>query len=65
MRLRIIGDAMSYEQATQIAQTWGLVLLAVLFAAVVIYALWPNNRAEFERAARAPLIDGDDDGRTT
>lgn len=56
---------MTYEQATQFAQTWGLVLLAALFAAVVIYALWPNNRAEFERAARAPLTDGDEDGRTT
>jgi cytochrome c oxidase cbb3-type subunit 4 len=56
---------MSYEQATHFAQTWGLALLAALFAGVVIYALWPSNRAEFERAAHAPLTDGDDDGRTT
>jgi cbb3-type cytochrome oxidase subunit 3 len=43
------------------------VLLAALFAAVVAYAMWPANRATFERAARAPLHDDkdEDDGRQT
>lgn len=54
---------MTYEQATHIAQTWGLVLLAVLFAGAVVYALWPSNQAKFNRAARAPLEDGDDNER--
>ena len=54
---------MTFEQATQFAETWGLVLLAVLFAVATLYALWPANRETFERAARAPLNDGDDDGR--
>lgn len=54
---------MTYEQAAHLAQTWGLVLLAVGFGVAVIYALWPSNQAKFERAARAPLNDGDDDGR--
>lgn len=52
---------MTYEQATQFAQTWGLVLLVICFAAAVAYALWPGNREKFKRAARTPLNDGDDD----
>jgi cytochrome c oxidase cbb3-type subunit 4 len=54
---------MTYEQAAHFAQTWGLVLLAAGFAVAVLYALWPSNREKFDRAARAPLNDGDDDGR--
>lgn len=54
---------MSYEQATQFAQTWGLALLVVLFAGVLIYALWPGNRDKFKRAAHTPLKAEDDDGR--
>ncbi|MGE0533106.1 MAG: cbb3-type cytochrome c oxidase subunit 3 [Hyphomonadaceae bacterium] len=54
---------MSYEQASHLAQTWGLVLLAACFAGAVIYALWPGNRDKFKRAARSPLEEGDDDGR--
>lgn len=54
---------MTFAQATHFAETWGLVLLAALFAAATLYALWPGNREKFARAARAPLNDGDDDGR--
>lgn len=54
---------MTYEQATHLAQTWGLVLLAVLFLGAVIYALWPGNREKFKRAAHTPLNDENDDGR--
>jgi cytochrome c oxidase cbb3-type subunit 4 len=54
---------MTYEQATQFAQTWGLGLLVILFVAVVIYALWPGNSEKFKRAARTPLNEENDDGR--
>lgn len=54
---------MSYAEASQLAQTWGLVLLAVLFLGAVIYALWPGNRDKFKRAAETPLKDEDDDDR--
>lgn len=54
---------MTYEQATQLAQTWGLVLLAVLFLGALIYALWPGNREKFKRAAHTPLNEENDDGR--
>ena len=53
---------MSYEQATHLAQTWGLGLLFMVFAGAVIYALGPGNREEFTQAARTPLNDGDDNG---
>jgi cytochrome c oxidase cbb3-type subunit 4 len=53
---------MTYEQASQLAQTGGLVLLTALFAASLIYALWPGNADKFKRASRAPLDDGDDHG---
>jgi cytochrome c oxidase cbb3-type subunit 4 len=51
---------MTFEQATHIAETWGLVLLGGCFLGAVIYALWPSNREKFERAAHAPLNDGDE-----
>lgn len=54
---------MTFEQATHFAESWGLMLLAALFAGAVIYALWPANREKFDSAARVPLNDGDDDGR--
>lgn len=54
---------MTYEQATQIAQTWGLMLLVICFAGALVYALWPGNREKFRRAAHAPLQDGEDDGQ--
>ena len=46
---------MSYDTLSYFAQTWGLVYLFVLFAAVLVYALWPRNKAKFDRAARMPL----------
>jgi cytochrome c oxidase cbb3-type subunit 4 len=55
--------AMSYDQATHFAQTWGLALLVTLFAGVLVYALWPGNREKFQRAAHAPLNEENDDGR--
>lgn len=54
---------MTYAEATHFAQTWGLALLAVLFAGVLVYALWPGNSDKFKRAAHAPLENEDDDGR--
>jgi cytochrome c oxidase cbb3-type subunit 4 len=51
---------MEYEQVVHFAQTWGLVFATVLFLAAVAYALWPGNGDKFERAARAPLANEDD-----
>jgi len=48
---------MDLDQAAHLAQTIGLVTLALCFAAAVVYALWPSNRQKFNSAARAPLED--------
>jgi cytochrome c oxidase cbb3-type subunit IV len=46
---------MTYEQMSAFAQTSGMIYFIVIFAAVCVYALWPSNRAKFEKAARMPL----------
>ncbi|MEQ8814093.1 MAG: cbb3-type cytochrome c oxidase subunit 3 [Thalassobaculum sp.] len=46
---------MSYHDVSVFAQSWGLVFLVTLFTAACAYALWPGNRARFEKAARLPL----------
>ena len=46
---------MSYDEFRHFADTYGLIYLMVLFAGVVVYALWPRNRKKFEKAARIPL----------
>lgn len=48
---------MTYESIMPVAQFGGLIFFIVLFAGVVVYALWPGNRDKFERASRAPLDD--------
>ena len=48
-----------YDALSQFAQTWGLLLFILLFAGVLVYALWPGNRERFRRAARMPLSDAD------
>lgn len=48
-----------YDALSQFAQTWGLLLFVLLFAAVLAYALWPGNRDRFRRAANMPLDDAD------
>ena len=35
--------------------TWWTPVFVGLFVAIVIYALWPRNRAKFDKAARLPL----------
>ncbi len=46
---------MTYDQVSQFAGTWGLIFLLAMFVAVLGYALWPDNREKFRRAARSPL----------
>jgi len=46
---------MSYHTLSHFAQTWGLVYLVILFAAVLGYALWPRNRGKFRDAAEIPF----------
>ena len=46
---------MTYHDVAQFSQTYGLLYLVVLFAGVLVYALWPGNKDKFDRAARRPL----------
>ena len=45
----------TYRMLAEFAQTWGLVYFVVLFLVVLIYALWPSRRGQFDEAARIPL----------
>jgi cytochrome c oxidase cbb3-type subunit 4 len=45
----------TYQAVAEFAQTWGLIYFVAVFAFVLVYALWPSNKARFERDARIPL----------
>jgi cytochrome c oxidase cbb3-type subunit IV len=45
----------TYSTLAYFAQTWGLVYLVLLFVAVLIYALNPRRKKQFDEAARLPL----------
>ncbi len=49
--------AQMYQFLASIAQSVGILYFMALFGLVVLYALWPRNRAKFERAAAVPLDD--------
>ncbi|MAO54273.1 MAG: CcoQ/FixQ family Cbb3-type cytochrome c oxidase assembly chaperone [Rhodospirillaceae bacterium] len=48
-------DNVTFEEAAMFAETWGLVYLAVMFAAVLIYALRPSAKKKFQDAAQIPF----------
>jgi len=45
----------TYRTVAEFAQTWGLVYFVAVFLGVVVYALWPSRKKQFEQAARIPL----------
>jgi cytochrome c oxidase cbb3-type subunit 4 len=45
----------TYNSLSEFAQTWGLVYFFVIFAGVLVYAMWPSNRRSFDEASRVPL----------
>jgi cytochrome c oxidase cbb3-type subunit IV len=52
---------MTYETASRFAQDWGLLYFSALFVCVLVYAFWPRNKAAFDRAARLPLENHEDE----
>lgn len=48
-----------YDSLSNFAQTWGMIIFIVLFAAAAVYAFWPKNQDKFDEAARVPLEDAD------
>jgi len=55
---------MTYQSLSQFAQTWGLLFFVLLFAGVLVYALWPRNQQKFDEAARMPLEEGPPEDRS-
>ena len=45
----------TYRALAEFAQTWGLLYFVGLFLCVLVYALSPRRKHEFEDAARLPL----------
>ena len=45
----------TYEFLARLAQSGVLVYFMILFAGVLVYALWPSRKARFDDAARIPL----------
>ncbi|MBB3773133.1 MULTISPECIES: cbb3-type cytochrome c oxidase subunit 3 [Ancylobacter] len=45
----------TYRAVAEFAQTWGLIYFVGLFVCVLIYALSPSRKRQFEDAARMPL----------
>jgi cytochrome c oxidase cbb3-type subunit 4 len=46
---------MSYETVASISQVTSLLMFVGMFAAVLVYALWPANGRRFEEAQRSAL----------
>jgi cytochrome c oxidase cbb3-type subunit 4 len=45
----------TYKAVSEFAQTWGLAYFVVIFVLVLLYALWPSRKQQFDEAARIPL----------
>jgi cytochrome c oxidase cbb3-type subunit IV len=50
-------SSLDYETVAQFAQQGGLIYFGAIFAAGVVYALWPRHREAFKRMAHLPLQD--------
>jgi len=50
---------LDHQSVVGFAKSWGLFYLIALAIGVLIYALWPSNRARFDRAKKS-ILDKDD-----
>ena len=48
-------SGLSYEAVAQFAQQGGTLYFGLIFAAGLIYALWPTHKEAFRRLAQLPL----------
>ena len=49
----------SHDTLVALSKSWGLFYLIAFAAAVVVYTLWPANRARFD-AAKKDILEQDD-----
>jgi cytochrome c oxidase cbb3-type subunit 4 len=45
----------TYRPLSEFAQTWGFAYFFAIFLIVLVYALWPSRKKQFDEAARMPL----------
>ena len=50
---------MSYDSIAHFIKIGGTVVFTAVFVGAILYALWPRNKAKFDRAAQMPLQDND------
>ena len=50
---------MSYDVLAHFIKMGGTVFFTSFFVLAIVYALWPKNKARFDRAAALPLADDD------
>lgn len=50
---------LSHDTFVAISKSWGLFYLIGMAVAVLIYALWPSNRARFTQAKNSILSEDD------
>lgn len=48
---------MTHAEIVQLVGTYGQLYILGIFLVAAGYALWPRNKAKFDRAARIPLDD--------
>lgn len=46
---------MTYETVAAFTQSLSLLIFFTVFVGAAIYAVWPGNQREFDRASRLPL----------
>jgi cytochrome c oxidase cbb3-type subunit 4 len=54
-------SGLSYEAVAAFAQQGGTIYFGLIFAAGLIYALWPRHKEAFDRLAQLPLEDDEID----
>jgi cytochrome c oxidase cbb3-type subunit 4 len=52
----------TYEEFLGWSQIVAMGIFGTVMAGVLVYALWPGNKARFEAAARLPLGTDEDNG---
>lgn len=54
-------SGLSYETVATFAQQGGTIYFGLIFAAGLIYALWPRHKETFDRLAKLPLENDESD----
>jgi cytochrome c oxidase cbb3-type subunit 4 len=54
-----MNEHSTYETLRQFADSWGLLYLAIVFVAVVLFTFRPGTHSRAEQAAQIPLKEDD------